>query len=121
MKCGTVPLDSRPTVSYYSRVKVASTRSTGTLELVEREMKPDAKKRVSLGRALAGMDPEVRFDVYRNEAGQLILDPRISVPAREAWLFRNPEALAAVQRGLAEAADGKTRSLGSFARYADEE
>ena len=89
--------------------------------MIDRDLKPDAKKRLTLGRALAGMDQDIRFDVYRNEAGQLILDPRLSVPAREAWLFRNPAALAAVKRGLAEAADGKTRRLGSFAKYADEE
>ena len=71
-----------------------------------------------LGKALAGLDPDVRFDVYRNEAGQIVLDPRVSIPAREAWLFRNPEALAAVRRGLDEVAQGKTKSLGSFSRHA---
>ena len=60
----------------------------------------------------------MRFDVYRNEVGQLVLDPRVSVPAREAWLFRNPEALAAVRRGLDESARGKTKPLGSFAKHA---
>ena len=91
------------------------------MELVERELKPDTKKRISLGKALAGLDPDVRFDVYRNEAGQLILDPRVSIPAREAWLFRNPEALAAVRQGLEEAGRGKTRRVGSFAKYARSE
>ena len=98
-------------------VKPAAAGTTETLELVDRELKPDAKKRLSLGRALAGLDPDVRFDVYRNEAGQLVLDPRVSIPAREAWLFRNPGALAAVRRGLDEAARGKTRPLGSFAKH----
>ncbi len=88
------------------------------MELVERELKPDTKKRLSLGKALAGLDPDVRFDVYRNEAGQLVLDPRVSIPAREAWLFRNPEALAAVRQGLEEAGRGKTKRVGSFAKYA---
>jgi hypothetical protein len=96
----------------------ATAGTSGTLELVDRELKPDTKKRLSLGKALAGLDPDVRFDVYRNEAGQLVLDPRVSVPAREAWLFRNPEALAAVRRGLDEAARRKTKPLGSFAKHA---
>jgi len=96
----------------------ATAGTSGTLELVDRELKPDTKKRLSLGKALAGLDPDVRFDVYRNEAGQLVLDPRVSVPAREAWLFRNPEALAAVRRGLDESARGKTKPLGSFAKHA---
>ncbi len=92
-------------------VKSVPAKATGALELVDREVKPDTKKRLSLGKALAGLDPDVRFDVYRNEVGQLVLDPRVSIPAREAWLFRNPEALAAVRRGLKEAARGKTKRL----------
>jgi len=50
-------------------------------------------------------------------------DPEIPVqiPEDEAWLYQNPEALAAVLRGLRDAAEGKTVSLGSFASYADEE
>jgi len=43
----------------------------------------------------------------------------VSVPASEAWLYRSPKALASVRRGLADAAGGRTKSLGSFARYAD--
>jgi hypothetical protein len=99
-------------------MKAAAALKAGHLELLDRELKPDAKKRLTLGRALAGLDPDVRFDVYRNEAGQIVLDPRVSIPAREAWLFRNPEALAAVRRGLDEAAQGKARPLGSFSRHA---
>jgi hypothetical protein len=104
--------------AFIVRVVKPTVAGTGTLELVDRELKPDTKKRLSLGKALAGLDPDVRFDVYRNEAGQLVLDPRVSIPAREAWLFRNPEALSAVRRGLDEAARGKTKPLGSFAKHA---
>ncbi|MFL6196065.1 MAG: hypothetical protein ACJ75H_17935 [Thermoanaerobaculia bacterium] len=38
----------------------------------------------------------------------------------EAWLYRNPEALAVVRRGLQESAEGKAVFIGSFASYADE-
>jgi len=96
-------------------------RERESLTLIARDVRPDAKKRVTLGKALAGLDEEVRFDVYRNETGQIVLDPQVSVPASEVWLYRNPEAIAAVRRGLQEVAEGKTVSLGSFASYADEE
>jgi hypothetical protein len=96
-------------------------REKASLTLIARDVRPDAKKRVTLGKALAGLDEEVRFDVYRNETGQIVLDPQVSVPASEAWLYRNPQALAVVRRGLQEAAEGRTISLGSFASYADEE
>ena len=35
------------------------------------------------------------------------------------WLEFHPEAKAAVEKGLEQAAQGKTRRLGSFAQYAD--
>ena len=46
--------------------------------------------------------------------------PKASVPASEAWLYRNPKALDAVRKGLQDSAEGKTVYLGSFAVYADE-
>lgn len=84
-------------------------------KLVTQFTQPDAKKRLSLGEALAGGDA---FSVYRNALGQLLIDPVKTVPASEAWLFGNPQALASVKQGLRESAEGKTVYRGSFARYA---
>jgi hypothetical protein len=89
--------------------------------LMVREARPDAKRRLSLGKALDGYPDDVEFAVYRNAKGQIILDPMVRVPAREAWLYANPQALAAVRRGLGEAARSNAAPLGSFAAYADEE
>jgi ABC-type nitrate/sulfonate/bicarbonate transport system substrate-binding protein len=91
------------------------------LVLIARDIRPDAKKRVTLGKAMTGLDEDVRFDMYLNESGQILLDPQVSIPASEAWLYRNPEAIDAVRRGLQEAAEGKAAPAGSFASYADEE
>src|SRR5260221_14474282 len=77
-------------------------KNEGDLVLIARDIRPDAKKRVTLGKALMGLEEDIRFDVYRKENGQILLDPQISVPASEAWLYRNPEALAAVRRGIQE-------------------
>jgi hypothetical protein len=93
----------------------------GNSRLVVRDVRPDAKKRVTLGKALDGYPPEVQFAVYRTEQGQLILDPMIPVPACEAWLFANPKALAAVRQGLEEAARGEAEPTGSFASFVDQE
>jgi len=49
---------------------------------------------------------DVTFHVYRNIHGQIILDPQVSIPASEAWLFNNPEALESVRRGLKNASEG---------------
>ena len=86
-------------------------------ELVSEFAQPDAKKRLSLGGAAGGA---TAFNIYRNSLGQLILDPVKTIPASEAWLYENPEALASVKQGLKESAEGKTVYRGSFARHARE-
>lgn len=80
-------------------------------ELMAEFVRPDAKKRISLGLAAAS---KAIYQVYQNRLGQIILDPVKPVPAYESWLFENPEALARVRQGLKESAEGKTVYLGSF-------
>ncbi len=79
-------------------------------------VKADAKHRV----VIKGPVHEL-YRVYRNEAGQILLDPQIMVSAEEAWLFKDKKALASVRRGLKQLAEGKGRYLGSFAKYANTE
>lgn len=87
----------------------------------------DERKRVSLGKALDsikqlfGEDSGLRFAIYKNDIGQILLSPEVSVSAHEVWLYRNPDALAAVAQGLAEAAQGEVVDMGSFEKYADDE
>jgi len=85
--------------------------------LISEFAQPDAKKRLSLGEALAGA---TAYNIYRNTVGQLILDPVKAVPASEMWLYENPEALASVKQGLRESAEGKTVYRGSFAKHVKE-
>jgi hypothetical protein len=84
-------------------------------ELVSEFAQPDAKKRLSLGEALRGA---TAYNIYSNPLGQLILDPVMTVPVSEIWLYENPQALASVKQGLRESAEGKTVYRGSFAKYA---
>jgi hypothetical protein len=68
-------------------------------------VKPDAKKRV----VLQGIQIQegITYHIYKNDIGQIVLDPQVTVPAYEAWLFKNPEALASVKRGLSDVSRGK--------------
>ena len=88
-------------------------------ELISEILKPDAKKRLTLGQALA--QAGVAYNVYRNRLGQIMLDPVKAVPAYETWLYENKSALASVKRGLADSAAGRTKSRGSFAAHAKED
>jgi excisionase family DNA binding protein len=80
-------------------------------QVVKEMVQPDSRGRISLG-------TEVKSKTYRvlaNDLGQILLEPVVAVPEREAWLFQNPGALSAVEKGLQESADGLGTSLGSFA------
>ena len=88
-------------------------------ELINEIIKPDAKKRLSLGSAAA--QAGVAYNIYRNQIGQIMLDPVKAVPVYETWLYENKPALASVKRGLAQSATGRTKKRGSFATYAKEE
>lgn len=68
-------------------------------------VKPDAKKRVVLPRAV--VKEGAIYHIYANSVGQIVLDPQVVIPASEAWLFENPDAIATVRRGLADAKQGK--------------
>ena len=80
-----------------------------TFVLVARSVKPDAKKRIVLPNNL--VQDGITYHVYSSTSGQIILDPQVTIPLSEAWLFRNPDALASVQRGLLDAAQGKVSTI----------
>lgn len=82
------------------------------------QVRPDAKGRVTLSKLADGISS---FNVSQDENGRILLEPMVEIPAREKWLFDNPKAVASVRRGLAEAKAGKTKSVGSFAKYIEED
>jgi hypothetical protein len=77
------------------------------------KLRPDAKGRITLGKLAEGVSS---YRVVESH-GKIILEPFAEVPARERWLFENPEAIRRVRKGLADDRAGRTVSLGSFARY----
>ena len=88
---------------------------------VVRDPKPlhvDSKGRISIGKFADGVDS---FIPKLLPTGAIILEPMVSIPAREAWLFKNKAALESVQRGLRQSMEGRTVSLGSFAKFANED
>lgn len=94
---------------------MASIVKDSHFELVAEIVKPDAKQRLSLGPAM--IQAGVAYNVYRNRLGQIMLDPVKTIPAYESWLCENKPALAAIKRGLADSAVGRTKKRGSFADY----
>lgn len=62
----------------------------------------DGKGRVTLGKAFAH-----KLVIVKESAAGVLLIPAEAVPAKEAWLHKNPEAIVSVVRGLAEAEAGE--------------
>jgi hypothetical protein len=79
----------------------------------------DSKNRITLGRT--GSPRMSSYKVYRNTCGQIILDPQVSIPASELWLFRNKEAARLVQKGLEDAKKGRLEAAGEdYSKYNDD-
>jgi hypothetical protein len=78
-------------------------------EKVADSVKPDAKRRVVLQKVQ--VQEGVSYHIYSNSIGQILLDPQVTVPASEVWLFNNPKALASVRRGLSDAAQGRVSKV----------
>jgi len=73
--------------------------------------------RVTIGPEIIG---DTHYRALINQLGQIVLDPVITVPAREYWLLQNSETLASVVRGVEQAKRGELGTFPSFAEFVDE-
>lgn len=79
------------------------------------EVRSDDKRRVMLKRVKKS---SLMYRIYENSMGQVFLDPIVTIPAPEAWLFSDKNALASVRRGIQESIDGKVVKKTRKARVA---
>ncbi len=70
------------------------------------EVRVDSKNRITLGKN-KNMAKASIYKVYRNAIGQIILDPQVTIPAYEQWLFKNKEVAGLVKTGLKDAKKGR--------------
>ena len=84
-------------------------RDENFVERSEKVIKPDPRRRVSLPKAL--VSEGVMYKIYSNSMGQIMLDPQVTIPTSELWLFQNPDILASVKRGLADVAGGRVSEI----------
>lgn len=88
----------------------------GEFQAVAR-VRVDAKNRIGIPKD-GRMPAADSYQVFINKLGQIVLDPQISIPAAEVWLYRNPRSLRAVRKGLSEANAGALKKRGTFSRHA---
>ncbi len=79
----------------------------GKFHEVGKAIAPDDRKRLALGPALPSESESVWYRVYKNDLGQILLDPVKLVPAYELWLYKNPERIAAIKKGIKQIEQGK--------------
>ena len=75
-------------------------------------VKPDPKRRVLLPKTL--VKEGITYHIYDNSLGQIFLDPQVTIPASELWVFANKDILAAMDKSMAEE---RVINRGSFAKY----
>jgi len=68
----------------------------------------DDRSRLTLGGLLKGSK---RVRLYKNDRGEVLLQPVVEIPASELWLFKNKEALEHVKKGLKDAAEGRISKI----------
>jgi hypothetical protein len=71
------------------------------------DIKTDTRGRLSLGTELGNR----HFEVREGSMGEILLVPLVTIPERELWLHKNPEAKASVQRGLVDFKEGRVSSF----------
>jgi hypothetical protein len=86
-------------------------------DTLEQTFRLDSKGRITLGRFAEGVSS---FRATRDSEGKITLVPYVEIPARELWLHRNPEALAAVLKGIEQAERGELHDLGDFTQFAED-
>lgn len=83
------------------------------------EAKVDSKNRISLGKNKNVIKANI-YKVYRNNLGQFILDPQVTIPAYEQWLFKNKEAAHLLKAGLEDAKTGRlVKAREDYSKYTD--
>lgn len=91
-------------------------RDENFIESSNKVVKPDPRRRVVLPKTL--VSEGLMYKIYSNSMGQIMLDPQVTIPASELWLFRNKKALEMIEVGMSQK---ESIDLGSFAQYIEDE
>ena len=68
----------------------------------------DERNRLTLGELMRGYK---RVRLYKNERGEILLQPVVEIPASELWLYQNRDAMESVLKGIKDASEDKISRL----------
>ena len=98
---------------------VTTNKELNDFTKISGHVKPDSRKRVILPSYLVKED--IVYHIWSNELGQILLDPQVTIPASELWVFEDKEVLASLDKGMFESMNGQVVNRGSFAKYVKDE
>lgn len=84
----------------------------------------DSKHRITLGGRLYRLiTSKMKIDSYQvfvGKGGDILLRPAVSIPSSEAWVYKNPEVVGKIRKGLQEAGEGKTEKVTDLEGFLNE-
>lgn len=72
-------------------------------------LKVDTKGRITVGSYLPKGTSSV--EIKTDNDGNLLLIPFIEIPIKEAWIYKNPQALSALLEGVKQASSGQLKDF----------
>lgn len=85
-------------------------------EVISKNVCPDKRGRISLKGLIKEADG---YEATLQPDGSIVLKPYLKVDSKEAWIYKNREALALLEQGLKDATEGKVVKRKSYAEFAD--
>lgn len=91
-------------------------------EFISVDTRPlDSKHRITLGgRLYRLLMSKMKIDSYKvfvGKGGDILLRPAVSIPSSEAWVYRNPEVIGKIRKGLEEAEEGKAEKVNDLEKF----
>lgn len=84
---------------------------------------PDKQGRIPVSVRSVVKSCGIKADAYKQyvgKHGEILLIPVAEIPLRELWVHRNPEVRVAIERGLAQSAQGQVSDMGDLSHFLDE-
>lgn len=86
------------------------------------DIKPlDVKKRIHLGEKIHTIISRKTkldgFKIFIGDEGDILLRPVVTIPSREAWIYKDPEVLRQIRQGLSEAKQGKIEKVKDLNKF----
>lgn len=80
----------------------------------------DDRNRINLGKKLFKLMSKIlylgkltnkRFEIFYAKNGDILLRPMVEIPAKEAWIYQNPEVIGRIRKGVTDIEQGRIHNV----------